>query len=285
MLVAALWRGATRDLMIWMRWEAGRSRGRSSCAAFWVALSRLVNVNQPTEEHTTRSVVRSLVSLSWYPRLSTLAPGANGTRSDRRKEDYPLVVHHWYARIGAALIGIFVVGAAATPIAAQQGDLDCTDFTTQEEAQALLNSDPRDPHRLDADNNGIACETLPRSTSTTAATTVAVPTVPSQPVTASQPVAATAAQKPVAAPVAQKPSAVPAQAKPTAQQPAAAPARAVSPAAAPAIQQPVVPVALPRTGTGLEADTADTRAWSLVGVIGAAFILGAAGVVSRRRAW
>ena len=40
------------------------------------------------------------------------------------------------------------------------GDLDCVDFATQEEAQAVLERDPSDPNRLDADNDGIACEEL-----------------------------------------------------------------------------------------------------------------------------
>ena len=37
-------------------------------------------------------------------------------------------------------------------------DLDCADFATQEEAQAVYNQDPSDPNGLDADNDGIACE-------------------------------------------------------------------------------------------------------------------------------
>jgi micrococcal nuclease len=41
-------------------------------------------------------------------------------------------------------------------------DLDCKDFKTQREAQAVLNADPSDPHRLDRDRDGIACESLPR---------------------------------------------------------------------------------------------------------------------------
>ena len=37
-------------------------------------------------------------------------------------------------------------------------DLDCADFTTQAEAQAVLDADPSDPNGLDADDEGIACE-------------------------------------------------------------------------------------------------------------------------------
>ena len=46
-------------------------------------------------------------------------------------------------------------------LALAQADLDCPDFATQEEAQAELEADPSDPHGLDVDNDGIACEFLP----------------------------------------------------------------------------------------------------------------------------
>ena len=41
-------------------------------------------------------------------------------------------------------------------------DRDCRDFATQAEAQAFYEAaGPGDPHRLDGDGNGIACERLP----------------------------------------------------------------------------------------------------------------------------
>lgn len=40
-----------------------------------------------------------------------------------------------------------------------RGDLDCSDFASQAEAQEALNDDPSDPNRLDADSDGEACET------------------------------------------------------------------------------------------------------------------------------
>ncbi len=40
-------------------------------------------------------------------------------------------------------------------------DLDCEDFETQEEAQAVLTEDPADPHNLDPNGDGIACALLP----------------------------------------------------------------------------------------------------------------------------
>jgi len=42
------------------------------------------------------------------------------------------------------------------------GDKDCTDFATHAEAQAFFEAaGAGDPHRLDRDGDGIACETLP----------------------------------------------------------------------------------------------------------------------------
>lgn len=40
-------------------------------------------------------------------------------------------------------------------------DYDCPDFETQQDAQAVYDDDPSDPHGLDADGDGVACETLP----------------------------------------------------------------------------------------------------------------------------
>jgi micrococcal nuclease len=36
--------------------------------------------------------------------------------------------------------------------------LDCADFSSQEEAQEVLEDDPSDPHGLVADDDGEACE-------------------------------------------------------------------------------------------------------------------------------
>lgn len=41
-------------------------------------------------------------------------------------------------------------------------DKDCSDFSTHAQAQAFFKSQgPGDPHRLDGDGDGSACETLP----------------------------------------------------------------------------------------------------------------------------
>ncbi|MBI2017448.1 excalibur calcium-binding domain-containing protein [Candidatus Daviesbacteria bacterium] len=44
------------------------------------------------------------------------------------------------------------------------GDYDCSDFSTQDEAQEFFEDEggpDDDPHNLDRDGDGIACETLP----------------------------------------------------------------------------------------------------------------------------
>jgi micrococcal nuclease len=41
------------------------------------------------------------------------------------------------------------------------GDYNCGDFETQEQAQYVLENESGDPHGLDADGNGVACESLP----------------------------------------------------------------------------------------------------------------------------
>lgn len=55
-------------------------------------------------------------------------------------------------------------GATEAPLQASSqypGDLDCADFATLEEAQAVLDADPSDPNGLDGEGDGIPCEDLP----------------------------------------------------------------------------------------------------------------------------
>jgi hypothetical protein len=42
-----------------------------------------------------------------------------------------------------------------------QTDCNCSDFKTQAEAQAVLDAFPDDPHKLDRNHDGKACESLP----------------------------------------------------------------------------------------------------------------------------
>ena len=62
------------------------------------------------------------------------------------------------AVLAALALGLLV---GAGPAHAQDA-LNCDDFANQEQAQANLAANPSDPNRLDTDNDGVACEELPR---------------------------------------------------------------------------------------------------------------------------
>jgi hypothetical protein len=74
-------------------------------------------------------------------------------------------------RITGTLAVATLLVASAVPAMAQQrgpsgadGSYNCADFDTQEEAQEFFEEQggpENDPNRLDADNDGIACEGLP----------------------------------------------------------------------------------------------------------------------------
>jgi Excalibur calcium-binding domain len=85
-------------------------------------------------------------------------------RAHRRVRPARPAVAGRVALSGAAVLtlgaGPFVGMAAAAPTAAV--DYNCADFTYQEDAQAKLL--PGDPYRLDADHDGVACESYAYST-------------------------------------------------------------------------------------------------------------------------
>jgi Excalibur calcium-binding domain len=60
----------------------------------------------------------------------------------------------------AATLVLFVGVALAASASAQGGDRDCADFSTQSEAQAFFEGPGSDPHGLDGDADGLACESL-----------------------------------------------------------------------------------------------------------------------------
>ena len=67
-------------------------------------------------------------------------------------------------KIRASLVTLAAIAALALPVApASAGDKDCADFDTWRQAQNFYkkHGGPRyDPHRLDADDDGVACESL-----------------------------------------------------------------------------------------------------------------------------
>ena len=66
-------------------------------------------------------------------------------------------------RVRTAVAVAVLTAGLSYPLAgvALAQDVDCPDFATQAEAQAVFDRDPSDPNRLDADDDGVACEALP----------------------------------------------------------------------------------------------------------------------------
>lgn len=56
--------------------------------------------------------------------------------------------------------GVSTDGEDVPPLP-DDGDYDCSHFDTQERAQRVLERDSSDPHGLDGDDDGAACESLP----------------------------------------------------------------------------------------------------------------------------
>src|SRR5207342_2476011 len=75
-------------------------------------------------------------------------------RNQRFKERRPSMKRLLLFALGS--LGLLTI----VPASAAAIDYDCSDFATQEEAQEYLL--PGDPYNLDGDNDGVACEDLPR---------------------------------------------------------------------------------------------------------------------------
>lgn len=70
------------------------------------------------------------------------------------------------AKLGPALL---LTAVLIAPAQGQTADRDCSDFSNQAEAQRFYEAQggpQSDPHRLDGDNDGVACESLPCPCST-----------------------------------------------------------------------------------------------------------------------
>jgi endonuclease YncB( thermonuclease family) len=72
-----------------------------------------------------------------------------------------------------ALFSVFFSGLVLMGPAAHAVDYDCSDFSTQAQAQKYLL--PGDPYRLDADHDGRACDSLPCPCSSTQSVSPAQP--------------------------------------------------------------------------------------------------------------
>lgn len=62
---------------------------------------------------------------------------------------------------GSSDSGLSADGGSGSGYGSSGDDLNCSDFSTQEEAQAVLEADSSDPNNLDGEGDGEACESLP----------------------------------------------------------------------------------------------------------------------------
>ncbi|WP_416756118.1 excalibur calcium-binding protein [Streptomyces sp. FW42] len=176
-------------------------------------------------------------------------------------------------RTGA--IGTLIALAAIVPMAdiAHAQDLDCSDFTYQEDAQTFFEMDRSDPHRLDEDpgpDDGIACEALPRRGLTSSTF---------RPAPASRPPTRTGTPTPTPTPTPTRTAAPTRTATPT-PTPTPTPTATASPTRTSAAPAPTRGVQGGLGGTSADGPTA----WDLG--IGATFVSGAllaTGYVIRRR--
>ncbi|MFI1422507.1 excalibur calcium-binding protein [Streptomyces sp. NPDC020731] len=188
-------------------------------------------------------------------------------------------------RTGA--MGTLIALAAIVPSAdiAHAQDLDCSDFTYQEDAQTFFDTDRSDPHRLDEDpgpDDGVACEALPRRGLTSSTFRPAPST--SAPARSPSPTAASPTR--TASPTTPAPArtVLPTTAPTTRSAPAiTAPAAPTSAPAAPTTPSPVAPTRGVRGGLGGSSGSGPSD-WDLG--IGATFVAGAVlttGHLVRRR--
>lgn len=72
-------------------------------------------------------------------------------------------VKHWTEQVSTrrAEVSTSADTASDDNVAFTGGDLDCSDFSTQSEAQDVLAADSGDSNGLDGDSDGVACESLP----------------------------------------------------------------------------------------------------------------------------
>ncbi len=71
----------------------------------------------------------------------------------------------WGIFIGIIIfIGYLILSNSKSSRNTEYGDYDCSDFSTQAEAQEFFKAEGgpmEDYHNLDRDNDGVACESLP----------------------------------------------------------------------------------------------------------------------------
>lgn len=118
-----------------------------------------------------QSIGLQLVSEGYAVVYDRYLDGCADTRDDylQAENDAAAAQLNFWSQPNPTMPWDFRQGVTTAPRAAPSNDLpacftsdcDCGDFNTQAEAQAVLDAEPGDRHRLDGDDDGVACERLP----------------------------------------------------------------------------------------------------------------------------
>ena len=111
------------------------------------------------------------------------------------RASYPALIGVIMRRSTTAAAGVLFTAALSLTFSgtAQAADRDCPDFPNQAAAQAAFDAVPGDPERLDANNNGEACEDYDYASTGAAAPDAATPDAAATPQVANRPSGAVAA--------------------------------------------------------------------------------------------
>lgn len=136
----------------------GQIPAAEQAVAAAVALDNLVNPPLVADSSATVAVKQALTTLSNQIAASEglIASTEAAVAAARADVEAAIVVRDTACEPAATPTPTPTPTPTSTP--APAGDLDCADFATQTAAQAELIRNPSDPHRLDLDLDGLACE-------------------------------------------------------------------------------------------------------------------------------
>jgi len=140
------------ETQMWSRWFVGRPEVSDLATLDNLqGILALGSAQAPTTPTPTNSVTPPPTSTPTATPMKTATPTVTATHTAT-----PTATATHTATATATPGGL--VGACGT---CALTDCNCSDFTSQAQAQTCLNADPSDPFNLDGDNDGVACESLP----------------------------------------------------------------------------------------------------------------------------
>jgi hypothetical protein len=134
-------------------WLSGEGRSYFKGIEFLGAVMRL---DAPIINLAVAGLTLAAVAVQFYlSRMPSAIPDAAVTESPPRVEEMVREVERLEPEPAIS------EGEAAEFPDCIESNCNCSDFPTQARAQAVLDEFPEDPHGLDRNNDGVACESLP----------------------------------------------------------------------------------------------------------------------------